>query len=191
MANAPERWARNFMNDAESGNKIPIRHTNNSGLTTLNIALPNLPSVGSVMPQLRPIGTRSGLGMLPNLKKPLVNTRRTLHASSPAWVPPTLAVPPAPFGVPPPLPTGPPPPLNPEYLINFMLNGRRLYIDNFHPEQLEELAAIMGKYRNQYNIRYWNKDNRTGKQARYPFYYITSKVGSKKTRARKTRKRRV
>ena len=201
--NAPEKWATKFMNNVEMGNKIPLKSRNNTALENLNIRMPaswvppspsSFPQTFSMQP-LRPMGTRSGLDLLPNLKTPL-NLRPTsrLTAAASEWVPSPPPPPPLPPG-PPPLPPGPPPlPPGPPpiqsykapqlatststsflsvpILLDFMRQGGRIFVKDYPVHVQDELRRIMQQYRYDNDIHYLFKNPKTGLQEENPYYYI-------------------
>jgi len=188
--NAPEKWAGKLMNNAEMGNIIPTKSRNNTALENLNIRVPRswLPPPPSSVPPtvpmepLGPLGTRSGLGMLPNLKKPLISKKSLVfHANAPEWVPPVAPL--APYVAPKKRPSLPPPPpnsLNIMELVEYMKDEGRIYKKDYTPEAWKELGNLIASVRDEYDIHLFYKDGRNGPYVENPYYYI----GHRTTRRR-------
>jgi hypothetical protein len=165
--NTPEKWASKFMDNAEMGNTIPLKNSNNTPLSKLNVYMPAqqppLPPRTS-MPVLGPMGTPSGFGMLPNLKKPL-NMKPKLSAAAQEYMPPLVITPPAPAE----------PYVLPQPLIQHMLNGGRIYINDYPKELRDKIRTIMWHYSESYGIHFYFKNGKTGERITNPYYWISKR----------------
>jgi hypothetical protein len=180
--NAPEKWAAKFMNNAEMGNIIPIKHHNENTISKMNLYLPSQgPYVKHYMPELGRMGTLSGLGMLPNLTKKL-NTGPKLSASAKEFTPPPPTPPPTSF-------------VSAPMLLDYMKQGGRVYINNYPPHLQDQVKNIMRNYRQEYDIHLFYLNRRTGDLLDKPYYYIGHKTSREplsplgQTRRRRIKKR--
>jgi hypothetical protein len=179
MNNHPEKWAESFMQNANEGHPIPFNHR----LQSSNI--PNLNYTPYVPANHAPANhTQSIASSLPNLKK----TLKTLSSNSAAFVPQ------------PPPPPPPPPPLNsvpslneahqevkldPETILQVLLSGKRIYINNYPPELRDDLYDIYFANRTMYNIlyhSYYYTVDGDKKMVRNPYYYISKNPSVAHTR---------
>ena len=176
------------------GNIIPLK-SRNTALNNLNVRMPaswEPPPPSSFPPRfpmqvLGPMGTRSGLGMLPNLKKG-INIKPKLSAAAQEYMPPLVIapLPPQPQVQPsiqpyqaplPPLPSQPllGEPLLPQPLIQHMLNGGRIYINDYPKELRDKIRTIMWHYSDPYGIHYYFKNGKTGERIENPYYWISKR----------------
>ena len=180
--NAPEKWATKFMNNTNMGNIIPLK-SRNTALNNLNVRMPaswEPPPPSSFPPSfpmesLRPMGTRSGLGMLPNLKTPLYTPTMRLTANAPEWVP-SASVP----KKRPSLPQPPPNSLNLAELIPYMKDNGRIYKKGYTPEAWRELNKLISNVRDEHDIHLFFRDGKNGPLVENPFFYIRHKTPREK-----------
>lgn len=159
------------------GNKITLKSRNNTVLDNLNVRMPvqepPLPLLPprTTMPVLGPMGTRSGLGMLPNLKTPLHIPVMRLTANAPEWVPSASAPKKRQS-----LPQPPPNSLNLAELISYMKDNGRIYKTSYTPEAWRELNKLISNVRDEYDIHLFFRDGRNGPFVENPFFYISHKT---------------
>ena len=123
------------------------------------------------MESLRPMGTRSGLGMLPNLKTPVMR----LTANAPEWVPNASAPKKRPS-----LPPPPPNSLNLAELIPYMKDNGRIYKKGYTPEAWRELNKLISNVRDEHDIHLFFRDGKNGPLVENPFFYIRHKTPREK-----------
>ena len=193
-----------------TGNVIPV-HYNSGPLASINIKLPPKLPKYSVLGPLSPLGTRSAFGFLPNLANRPRNAVNSVIRASGAMN--ELPLPPGPPPLPPGPPPAsalraypdpalvnnysssfnaaynvpnwqkPPPPM--EHWIHHLKNGGRLYRDQFTKEDWRRVWNFIELHRDINNVRYWSKDNKTGKSELHPYFYIPKSAVSKTRRKRK------
>jgi hypothetical protein len=63
--------------------------------------------------------------------------------------------------------------LSPQIIIDMLLEGRRIYINDYPRELHDQLKDIMLRYREQYGIHHFYRDNKTGSLIENPYYWIS------------------
>jgi hypothetical protein len=176
-----------------------LRKNTNARLAALN-------SIG-VSPPEKNLPRLSNLAPFP-VPEPVLAQPSRLSAKSSNWSParPPLPPPPPP---PPPLPIGPPPmasylttpytmpsytapvsqpALSPQMLIEFMLQGGRVYINNYPPYLHDKLNEIMRQYKYEYSISQHYRDGNSPSTNPYYFIRTLRSVGQTKRHRQKRRK---